>query len=82
MNAAPFQCSFVELMADGPQKPVWFVSHAWSTNFKDSLEMLDYHMQVQDLDDKTPYWYCGFAVSHLSVTPITPKPLAIFIVNT
>lgn len=58
---APFQCSFVELIAEEPQPPVWFLSHAWSAGFRNSLSMVKYHTEVHELGEHTPYWYCAFA---------------------
>lgn len=54
-------CSFVELVMDAPQDPVWFVSHWWGTPWRDSLTMLSFHSQVHGLSEASPYWICTFA---------------------
>merc|ERR1719361_1781024 len=36
-------CSYVEIVASEVQKPVWMVSHAWSTPFEQTLMMLRHH---------------------------------------
>lgn len=56
-----FKCSWVELVADQPQDPRWFVSHAWSTVFRHTLNMLEFHAEVHGLPPHTPYWICTFA---------------------
>ena len=58
---ARFGCSYVELVASGPQAPVYFVSHAWSTRVAQTLAMLSYHAEVHSLDRNTPYWICTTA---------------------
>ena len=37
----PFQCSWVELVAMEEQRPQWFLSHAWSTRFMQTMVMLE-----------------------------------------
>ena len=60
-----FKCSFVELVATAPQPPQWFLSHAWSTAFKDTLSMLEWHRQCRGLGEDSAIWICTFAVSAL-----------------
>ncbi|CAB9530519.1 expressed unknown protein [Seminavis robusta] len=58
------QCSYVELVASEPQKPKWFVSHAWSGTFIELVDCLDRHARDRgmDVDDpSTTYWVCAFA---------------------
>ena len=58
----PHKCSFVELVAAAEaQPPTWFVSHAWSTPFAHTVEMLEFHRQAHGLPATTPYWICTFA---------------------
>ena len=58
----PHKCSFVDLVsAAEAQPPKWFVSHAWSTPFSQTVSMLRLHMQSRDLPPTTPYWICTFA---------------------
>eukprot|EP00929_Paragymnodinium_shiwhaense_P048027 TRINITY_DN24348_c0_g1_i1.p1 TRINITY_DN24348_c0_g1~~TRINITY_DN24348_c0_g1_i1.p1 ORF type:complete len:1160 (-),score=239.75 TRINITY_DN24348_c0_g1_i1:122-3601(-) len=56
-----YPCSWVELIAGGPQRPVWFISHWWGTRFQDTFKMLGFHLRHHGLDDSTPYWMCTFA---------------------
>ena len=58
----PHRCSFVDLVSTAKaQPPKWFVSHAWSTPFSQTVSMLRLHMQSRDLPPTTPYWICTFA---------------------
>ena len=58
----PYKCSFVDLVSTAKtQPPKWFVSHAWSTPFSQTVSMLRLHMQSRDLPPTTPYWICTFA---------------------
>ena len=58
----PYKCSFVDLVSTAKtQPPKWFVSHAWSTPFSQTVLMLRLHMQSRDLPPTTPYWICTFA---------------------
>ena len=55
-------CSFVELVSTAAaQRPKWFVSHAWSTPFAQTVSMLNFHMQSRDLLPTTTYWICTFS---------------------
>jgi len=38
-------CSFVELVAEAPQVPEWFVSHWWGTPVTQTAAMLKYHAE-------------------------------------
>mmetsp|Transcript_15843 Transcript_15843/g.28899 ORF Transcript_15843/g.28899 Transcript_15843/m.28899 type:complete len:716 (+) Transcript_15843:27-2174(+) len=58
---APFNCSFVEVAASGPQAPCWFVSHWWGTPFQQSLSLLRFHARERQAGDESPYWICTFA---------------------
>merc|ERR1719387_2747896 len=58
----PHKCSFVDLVsAAEAQPPKWFVSHAWSTPFSQTVSMLNLHLKSRDLPPTTPYWICTFA---------------------
>jgi len=57
----PHKCSFVELVADRAQRPMWFVSHWWGNRFKDTLLCLEFHVQQLGLFEHTPYWICTMA---------------------
>eukprot|EP00928_Gymnodinium_smaydae_P036751 TRINITY_DN25647_c0_g1_i1.p1 TRINITY_DN25647_c0_g1~~TRINITY_DN25647_c0_g1_i1.p1 ORF type:complete len:812 (+),score=218.47 TRINITY_DN25647_c0_g1_i1:125-2560(+) len=57
----PDTCSFVELVAPGPQEPKWFISHWWGTRFKETSHILRYHATEHENPLDTPYWMCTFA---------------------
>jgi hypothetical protein len=57
----PFKCSFAEMVAQAPQPPTWFLSHAWAHPFARTLQMLDWHSQCRDLGMRARYWICTFA---------------------
>ena len=61
LTARPCECSWVEMVAEHAQEPVWFVSHAWLTCLKQTLEMLNWHVEVHKLSMDTPYWICTLA---------------------
>ena len=61
LTARPCECSWVEMVADHAQEPVWFVSHAWLTCLKQTLEMLNWHVEVHKLSMDTAYWICTLA---------------------
>ncbi|CAE7427396.1 unnamed protein product, partial [Symbiodinium natans] len=56
-----FRCSFVELVAEGPQLPRWFVSHWWGTPFCQTVSLLSFHGVQRQLPDASAYWICTFA---------------------
>jgi hypothetical protein len=58
------KCSMVELVADGPQPPRVFVSHAWGESVKDFITCLEQFVEDHgdnDYDDDTPFWVCAYA---------------------
>lgn len=56
-------CSFVELVASGPQRLDWFVSHVWSQAALCLFECIQQH--TQDRGQSTaPYWIFAFACAH------------------
>ena len=58
----PYKCSFVDLVSTAKtQPPKWFVSHAWSTPFSQTVSMLNFHAHSHDLPPTTAYWICTFA---------------------
>ncbi|CAE8609243.1 unnamed protein product [Polarella glacialis] len=57
----PCRCAFMELVAEGPQDPWWFMSHWWGTPFRDTLEMLRFHNLHRRQPPTIPYWICTFA---------------------
>lgn len=57
-----FQCSFMELVADAAQPPVWFVSHFWGNVLQDTVQSLRFHAESRALPYATAfYWICTFA---------------------
>jgi len=55
------QCSYVELVAEGPQLPKWFVSHWWGEPVALFIQCLRQHRMDRELPLKTPYWVCAYA---------------------
>jgi len=55
------QVSLVELIADGPQPPDWFVSHWWGEPVKDFIACLEQHAKDRGLGGRTRYWVCAYA---------------------
>ena len=51
----------MELIATGPQSPLWFLSHAWKTEYWQTLEMLDWHAKVHKLASDAAFWFCTMA---------------------
>lgn len=57
------RCSFVEVMATGPQSTRWFTSHWWGTPFTQTVELLRFHSKSRLLAEKDCYWICLFALN-------------------
>jgi len=60
------KCSYVEVVANGKQHPMWMVSHAWSTPFACTARMLSHHAETRVMSTgQEPadmrYWICTFA---------------------
>jgi len=61
------RCSFVELIAEGPQPPEWFVSHWWGEPVVLFVKCILRHALDHGLSLDTPYWVCAYANNqHLS----------------
>eukprot|EP00746_Dinoflagellata_sp_MGD_P165758 gnl/MRDRNA2_/MRDRNA2_95217_c0_seq1.p1 gnl/MRDRNA2_/MRDRNA2_95217_c0~~gnl/MRDRNA2_/MRDRNA2_95217_c0_seq1.p1 ORF type:complete len:952 (+),score=158.50 gnl/MRDRNA2_/MRDRNA2_95217_c0_seq1:76-2856(+) len=69
-------CSYVELVADGPQKPDYFVSHWWGEVTQHFVECLEAfakdHLRGswsydQFHPDSTAYWVCAYANNQWSL---------------
>jgi len=58
---ADLKCSFVELVAAGPQQPAWFVSHWFGEPVLDFVRCLTQHASDRGLAGGTPYWVCAYA---------------------
>jgi hypothetical protein len=53
------QCSYVELIATGPQKPTRFVSHWWGEPVIAMIRCLEQHCEDHELSKETTYyWIC------------------------
>jgi len=58
------RCSFVELVAAGPQPPAWYCAHRWGEPLVDTLACLERHAMDRGLDlNTTTYWICACAIS-------------------
>lgn len=69
------QCSLVELMATGPQRPAWFVSHWWGEPVGCFLRCLEQHAADHGLDSHTAYWVCAYANNqHHVASDVTADP--------
>lgn len=53
--------SLVEVMADGPQVPRVFVSHAWSQSFDETVRVVARYYADQGLHEDEPAWIYAFA---------------------
>jgi hypothetical protein len=78
----PKGCSFVEMVAVGPQPPRWFVSHWWGTPLVDTIRMLRLHAKQRGVSpDREYYWICTFAnnqhdLGELADPDLTSTPFA------
>ena len=59
-KCAEKKCSYVQLVADEPQKPAWFVSHWWGEPVRDFVRCLNEHARVRALSSHTAYWVCAY----------------------
>lgn len=55
------RCSMVELLAEGPQVPDWFVSHWWGEPVCDFIACLEQHAYDRHLVAPV-YWVCAYAL--------------------
>lgn len=53
------QCSYVERIATGPQKPTKFMSHWWGDRVCSMVYCLDQYIKDRELsEDNTFFWIC------------------------
>eukprot|EP00978_Attheya_sp_CCMP212_P013376 scaffold33679_cov57-Attheya_sp.AAC.1 len=57
------RCSYVELIADMPQKPLWFVSHWWGESVFQFVSCIERHAYDRGLGDDATYWVCAYAIA-------------------
>ena len=50
------RCSFVEFVANGAQRPSWFVSHWWGESVVDFIRCLEQHRKDRALAEDMAYW--------------------------
>lgn len=67
----------MELVARQRQDCTWFISHAWLTPFKQTLEMLEWHAEVHQLPRGAAYyWFCTLAnVSYAALHTLHCSPV-------
>jgi Ran GTPase-activating protein (RanGAP) involved in mRNA processing and transport len=53
--------SLVEVLAPGPQRPVWFVSHWWAEPVYLFIACIEQHAIDHQLGDDSAYWVCAYA---------------------
>merc|ERR1712061_571789 len=53
--------SWVELVANRPQKPDIMISHAWSGRFKEFMDVIDELLKRKEVGVHTAIWVCTFA---------------------
>lgn len=54
-------CSWVELVADGPQVPAYFISHSWGGQILDLFAAIGHLAVVKGLTFSSSVWICSFA---------------------
>jgi len=55
------KCSYVELVAEGPQLAQWFVSHWWGEPVVQFIACVAKHLHHRQLAETVPYWVCAYA---------------------
>eukprot|EP00434_Breviolum_minutum_P020137 symbB.v1.2.017757.t1/scaffold1389.1/size122275/6 len=55
------QCSYVELVASGPQLAQWFVSHWWGEPVVQFTACVEKHSHHRKLSPTVAYWVCAYA---------------------
>jgi len=60
----PYSCSYVELVARGPQPPDWFVSHWWGEVVAAFFACIEGHAKLRHVarrKTRVLYWVCAYA---------------------
>jgi hypothetical protein len=58
------KCSYVELVANGPQQSNWFVSYPWSTPLIDLINCLKQHCRDHELSEFDTFYsiYVSYSI--------------------
>eukprot|EP00404_Azadinium_spinosum_P060963 CAMPEP_0180698238 /NCGR_PEP_ID=MMETSP1038_2-20121128/3919_1 /TAXON_ID=632150 /ORGANISM="Azadinium spinosum, Strain 3D9" /LENGTH=797 /DNA_ID=CAMNT_0022729797 /DNA_START=45 /DNA_END=2439 /DNA_ORIENTATION=+ len=56
------QCAYMELVADGPQKPRFFIECAWEKTIVDCMSSLESFVEAMKLPDSTTFWWDVFSL--------------------
>ena len=71
------KCSFVELVADGPQPPMFFASHWWGGGVTDFGACLEQHALDRKLDpNEASYWSSAYALCQWGGADARNEPTA------
>jgi len=72
---AEFQCSFFELVADGPVDPEWYMSHTWGEPWCHTTACLARHRRDRKYGEDKGIWICATANNqHELATAVTSDP--------
>ena len=61
------RCSWAEHVAKGAQKPKFFVTHNWSSPFRDFMNAIEIHAKEAAVRPRDTYWICAFALNQFDV---------------
>lgn len=64
------QCSYVELVANGPQQSNWFVSFPWLTPLIDLIYCLKQHCRDHELSEEATFYWIDVSSYSISFYPI------------
>lgn len=67
--------SYVELIADGVQRPEWFVSHWWGECHQSFISCLNRHFIDRGLLEDHAYWVCAYAINQWTIAEDLGKDL-------
>jgi hypothetical protein len=62
------QCSYVELIAIGHQKPTRFVSHWWGESVIAMIRCLEQHCRDHELSEETTYYWICVSTEHFYIS--------------
>jgi hypothetical protein len=55
--------SYMEMFADGPREPEYFVTVSYATTFEEFMSALEWHAEARGPDDNAVYWGWFFSLS-------------------